>query len=249
MEIKCPDCGKYYNAEKMNCPYCINKQKIESPIINKQTLQKPEENNQLKKCRSCSMMISKEAKVCPHCRKGQGISPNVAVVVIILFTIWIFYVGINSQTSSSSKNKQAITTPSTTKQNSSEFVVTWHSGIFWGLLVPENTTDQQLESLIYKFQEAKKSNYLSKIIPVTNPKIIDNENAQITILIFSEPEWASLDQNNKYIHTRGPDIIARLYLNHIRASYEYDCISSKKESGSIGYDEGGLRSVHLKELF
>ena len=209
----------------------------------------------LKKCKECGKEISTDAGKCPNCGKPQTKSSTWGCLIIIgifFFAAVIIPVLIKSpptQNTPPIKSKPSIIPPSTIKINSPEFIVTWHSGIFWGLLVFKNTTDKRLESLIYKFREAKKHNYLSKIIPGTNPGIIDNENAQITILIFSEPKWATLDQNNKYIHTRGPDIIARSYLNHIRASYEYDCISSKKESGSIGYDEGGLKSVHFKELF
>lgn len=125
----------------------------------------------------------------------------------------------------------------------------WRSGIFIGVLVSKDTTDKQLESLIYKFREAKKFHYLQNIVPAITLGPNKDQYAPISILVFSDPKWATLDQNNKYIHTRGPDIIARSYLNHIRASYEYSLIESKEESGAIGYDEGGLRSVHYKELF
>lgn len=40
-----------------------------------------------KKCKHCAMMISKEAKVCPHCRKRQGMSVvgGIFLVVAIFF--------------------------------------------------------------------------------------------------------------------------------------------------------------------
>lgn len=99
MEIKCPDCGNYYPDNNLNCPQCdITNQKITPIIPNKQNIPKLE-NNELKQCRLCAMMIPKKARVCPYCRKGQGISPNVAAIVIILFTVFIFYIGVNSQTS------------------------------------------------------------------------------------------------------------------------------------------------------
>jgi len=209
----------------------------------------------LKKCKECGKEISTDAGKCPNCGKPQTKSSTwgcLIIIVIFFFAAVIIPTLIKSsptQNIPSIQNESSKSLPSTIEQNTPEYTVVWHSGIFWGLLIPNNKTDKQIESYIYKFREAKKFNYLSKIIPVNNPGLIDSENAQITILLFSEPQWATLDQNNKYIHSRGPDIIARSYLNHIRASYEYDCISSKKESGSIGYDEGGLRSIHFKELF
>ncbi len=44
-----------------------------------------------KKCRHCSMMIPKDAKVCPHCRKKQGTSfaGKFLGIVLILFVIGI----------------------------------------------------------------------------------------------------------------------------------------------------------------
>ena len=41
---------------------------------------------------------------------------------------------------------------------------------------------------------------------------------------------------------------AKTYLNHIRASYEYNFLDGK-EYGSLGYDEGGMRSASYKTLF
>jgi len=35
------------------------------------------------------------------------------------------------------------------------------------ILVPSNTTKEQLKNLIYKFRDARKGNYLSKMIPPT----------------------------------------------------------------------------------
>lgn len=42
-----------------------------------------------KKCKYCAMMIPKEAKVCPHCRKKQGTSGLVWVLVILFFFFMI----------------------------------------------------------------------------------------------------------------------------------------------------------------
>ncbi len=41
-----------------------------------------------KKCRHCAMMIPKEAKVCPHCRKKQGINKLVIIIPLFLLAIW-----------------------------------------------------------------------------------------------------------------------------------------------------------------
>lgn len=47
-----------------------------------------------KKCRHCAMMIPKEAKICPYCRKKQGASMVVAFF-LILFIIFVFSIALN----------------------------------------------------------------------------------------------------------------------------------------------------------
>lgn len=41
-----------------------------------------------KKCKHCAMMIPKEAKICPHCRKKQGINKLVIIIPLFLLAIW-----------------------------------------------------------------------------------------------------------------------------------------------------------------
>ncbi|MBN1473498.1 MAG: hypothetical protein JW914_02680 [Syntrophaceae bacterium] len=41
-----------------------------------------------KKCKHCAMMIPKEAKICPHCRKKQGTS----IITLFLSAIFILFV-------------------------------------------------------------------------------------------------------------------------------------------------------------
>ena len=53
-----------------------------------------------KKCKYCAMMIPKEAKICPHCRKKQKRSGLFLVLVILFFFIMIVVMvtSINSPT-------------------------------------------------------------------------------------------------------------------------------------------------------
>jgi hypothetical protein len=50
-----------------------------------------------KKCKYCAMMIPKEAKICPHCRKKQGISLLGKIVIglflLVLFSIFVSEIG------------------------------------------------------------------------------------------------------------------------------------------------------------
>lgn len=55
-----------------------------------------------KKCKHCAMMIPKEAKVCPHCRKKQGTSLAVGCLAIIVI---IIFIGIISSIMSTGKKE------------------------------------------------------------------------------------------------------------------------------------------------
>lgn len=60
-----------------------------------------------KKCKHCAMMIPKEAKICPHCRKKQGVSFIVGAFIVII-GIFIF-TGIITNISNKSTNDNSPT--------------------------------------------------------------------------------------------------------------------------------------------
>lgn len=138
-----------------------------------------------------------------------------------------------------------ITLPSTFAQKPS-FKVVWKEGIILGLLVPSNTTPEQLRDLVYKFRKARKERTLATLIPPIN-RLSDPYTAFI-ILIFSDSKWATPEEYKKYERSGMETKTSKTYLNHIVASYSYD-FQDGKEYGSLGYNDGGLQSVHYKKLF
>lgn len=130
------------------------------------------------------------------------------------------------------------------------FKLAWKQGIIMGLLVPPNTTKEQLRDLVYKFRQAKREKTLSALIPPVNLGLPDKYTA-FTILIFSDPKWATSEEYKQYesasIKTATGRAISKAYINHIIASYEYDI--DGKEYGSLGFDDYGDKSVHYKKLF
>ena len=66
------------------------------------------------------------------------------------------------------------------------FKVAWKQGIILGLLVPPNTTKEQLKDLIYKFRQARKEKTLSALIPPVNLGLPDKYTG-FMIFIFSDP--------------------------------------------------------------
>lgn len=126
--------------------------------------------------------------------------------------------------------------------------VVWKKGVIVGLLVPPNYTKQQLKSLIYKLREARKNKSLNKYIPPTTPGMPYDQYSEVIVLVFSNPKWAIEEQYKLYERSGMRSTSARLYLNSINASYEYNDLDGK-EYGALGYDEGGLRSKHFVKLF
>lgn len=143
-------------------------------------------------------------------------------------------------------------TLSVAAQNIPQIQVVWRSNIIVSVLVASNTTSDQLKSLIHEFSKARKAFSLTKYIPATTPGIKGDPHAQVIIFIFSDPKWAIENEYYKYerasMTSQEGKSTAITYLNHIRASYEYNMIDGK-EYGSLGYDEGGMRSASYKKLF
>lgn len=128
-----------------------------------------------------------------------------------------------------------------------KFDFMWRAGIIVGLIVDKSTTDSQLKALIHEFQKVRKEKTLSKYIRPTTPGNPRDPYSQLIILVFSDHQWATLKDYEKYAKARDKRT-AQTYLDHIRASYEYNFLDGK-EYGSIGYDEGGMKSRKFKKIF
>jgi hypothetical protein len=137
-------------------------------------------------------------------------------------------------------------------QNIPQIQVVWRSGIIVSVLVASNTTSDQLKSLIHEFRKARMASSLTKYIPATTPGVKGDPHAQVIIFVFSDPKWATENEYKKYerasMTSQAGKTTAKTYLNHIRASYEWNMLDGK-EYGSLGYDEGGMRSASYKTLF
>ena len=198
-----------------------------------------------KKCSYCAMMIPKEANVCPHCRKKMPISSAAGFIIIIISTIAIISILISALTPSDS------TTPTIAyKPIHKDYEITWKKGVKVGLLVPTNTSKEQLKNIVYEFKQAKQNNTLSGLIPPVNTTAYDKY-AIFTVLIFSDPKWSNPSEYDKYssaiTETAKDKAIVKAYLNHIAAYYEFG--ESEREHGALGYNDGADKSIHYKKLF
>ena len=128
----------------------------------------------------------------------------------------------------------------------SSFKVAWKKGIVLGLLVPPNTTKEQLKDFIYKIRRGKQDKTLSKFLPPINLKLSDKYTSFI-IFIFSDPKWATIEEYNKYEKEGMDSKVAQTYLNHVLASYWYD--RDDREYGGLGHNDGVLKSNNYEKLF
>lgn len=118
------------------------------------------------------------------------------------------------------------------------------------ILVPKNTTAEQLKTLVSEFRSARKNNSLSKMIPATTRGGQLGDYAIVWIFVFSESEWATADKLQRFIKSSLKSAtdkeFDKEYVKHIRAEYFF---SSSEEYGNLGYDDGMVRSPNYKKIF
>ena len=119
------------------------------------------------------------------------------------------------------------------------------------ILVPKNTTAEQLKALIFEFRNARKNNSLSKMIPPTTKGGEFGDYAIVWIFVFSEPDWATADKLQRFMKSSLKSAtdkqFNREYVKHIKAEYFYGYLS--EEYGNLGYDDSIVRSPNYKKLF
>jgi hypothetical protein len=127
-----------------------------------------------------------------------------------------------------------------------QFKVVWKQGIILGLLMPENTKVEQLKEFIYKIRQGRKDKTLSKFLPPINLGLSDKY-ANFIVFVFLDAKWATIEEYQKYEKASMQSKVAKTYLNHVVASYWYDF--DGKEYGSLGHDDGAVKSGNYKKLF
>ncbi len=207
-----------------------------------------------KKCGKCAMMIQKEAKICPYCRKPQGFSIGVLLIAGFFILLVIGMCSISPDTKNNTlKSTPSIKTSITAKNNdpfTQKFKVVAQHTTALSILVPGNTTDEQVKALIYRFRAARVVNTLSKTIPATTKGGVLGDYGIVWIFIFSETDWATQDKLQRFINSSAKNSSDREfdveYVNHIKGEYYY---TPTREHGTLGYDDGTVRSQQYHKLF
>jgi hypothetical protein len=118
------------------------------------------------------------------------------------------------------------------------------------IIVPQNTPPAQLKALILQFRNARKSNSLSTMIPATTPGGGLGDYGIVWVFVLTERDWATTERLQRFINSSAKSLADReydkKYVKHLKAEYYY---SGLEEYGSLGYDDGVVRSPAYKKLF
>lgn len=138
----------------------------------------------------------------------------------------------------------SITSPRVSAQVLPSFEVVGRDFTSLSIVVPSNTTKEQLKALILGFREARKNNSFRKMnIQPTTPRGKKGDYGIVMIFVFTEPEWASEDKLKKSAKVPSDDPFYKEYSKHIKAYYYYAVAPigapPNLEEGSIGYAENG----------
>jgi hypothetical protein len=127
----------------------------------------------------------------------------------------------------------------------SQFKIQWKYGSTFGILFDQSLTDDQLEEIINDFSIVRKENRFRHYFSPTTLNFRDKFYS-IQIIIFTEPEWATLAAYRKYLDGSTEDS-GQEYLDNIRGFYSWQ--TNAIEKGTIGMEDDGLRSSNYQVIF
>jgi len=128
------------------------------------------------------------------------------------------------------------------------------------VLVPPDTTDEQVGQLLRRFKKARQDETLVQYIPPTSKGDKLGPHAIANIYVFSEREWATPDSLLSLARgphgspdpkkTRGPTFAETI--GHVRGRYIINLHETeRRDRASIGYtdEEGQIHGPNYQELF
>jgi hypothetical protein len=196
---------------------------------------------------------------------GHPIAAVVGGILALWLILWIVIPNPKDQPTDP-KTGQTTTTPGLTTGTPSAPHVTSRTVAVLpdynavAVLVPPDTTDEQVAQLLQRFKKARLDETLEQYIPPTTKGDKLGPHAIADIYVFSEREWATpgtlrvvalgphspLDPKKK----GGPTFAEAI--SHIRGRYAINLHEAeRRERGSIGYadEDGGTHTHNYKVLF
>jgi hypothetical protein len=137
-------------------------------------------------------------------------------------------------------------------KNIPKFKLSGRDDKFISVLVPENTSKEQIVNLIHEIRTAREENYLDKYFPPTTPYGQMGKYAIIGIYVFSDPDMATSVSLMKYLRgseKNSSDVeFAKQYSNKV-LGYYYFAVPDV-EFGCIGLVDSGIEpTATYKKLF
>lgn len=128
------------------------------------------------------------------------------------------------------------------------------------ILVPENTSKEQLINLIYEFKNASEGNYLYKYFPPTTPTHKMGNYAIVEVFIFSDPNMATSTLLKKYMEasSSNPSDVkfSQQYADKVLGHYYYASALDRKNLGDytvfgcLGLRDSGIKpTLTYQKLF
>lgn len=128
------------------------------------------------------------------------------------------------------------------------------------VLVPPDTTDNQIAHLLQRFKKARLDETLVQYIPPTSKGDKLGPHAIADIYVFSEKEWATVEAlrvlaMGPHGAQNGPKksrITFSEVVGHVRGHYVINLHEAeRRDRASLGYadEEGGFHGPNYKELF
>lgn len=105
------------------------------------------------------------------------------------------------------------------------------------LLLPKDTSSEQLKMLVLALRKARRENRLGQFLPATTPRGSKGPYGIVVVHIYSEPEWATTDALRKCVNASANTPFYTECGRHVRAYYFY-AAQPENEEGSVGYAEG-----------
>ena len=105
------------------------------------------------------------------------------------------------------------------------------------LLVPKDTSSEQLKTLVVALRKARRENRLGQFLPPTTLRGSRGQHGIVVVYIYSEPEWATTDALRKCVNASANTPLYTECGRHVRAYYFY-AAQPENEEGSVGYAEG-----------
>ena len=129
-------------------------------------------------------------------------------------------------------------------KNIPQFKITDTYKTFISILVPANTSKEQLTNLINEFKNAREGNYLDKYFPPTTPNGKMGKYAVVGIIIFSDPNMATSALLKKCMEASSfnpSDVkFSQQYADNVLGHYYYSLVLDQ-EFGCLGLRDSGIK--------